>query len=163
MKKILHGTFLLDGETARINRTIRDVDGYVSITAEIYPYRCGTPRIAGCCHEYIVKAFPKLKKYINLHLNDCETALPMHCYSNALYWIVNGQSEHAKESLQLTDRELMELQALAEYGLHKKHNSWGISCDKQAEEIFANECRKMGVETRLRKQMDEFYKYVETL
>jgi len=163
MKKILTGAFLLNGKKARIVCTLRDTDGYISITGCVFPYRCKTAHIAGCCHEEIVKAFPKLKKFINLHLNDCETGLPMHCYSNALFHLVNGKSEYTKEMLQLTDRELLELSALAEYGLHKKHNSWGVSCDKQAEELFSNTCRKMGVETRLRKQMEEFYKYCDTI
>ena len=163
MKKILRSTFLLYGQRARIICVIQDIDGYISITGSVFPYKCKTAHFCGCCHEYIVKAFPKLKKYINLHLNDCKTALPMHCYSNALYHLMNGKPEYTKDSLQLTDRELLELQALVNYGLHKSYKYGIWCCDQQAQDLFANTCRKMGIEDRLRKQMADFYDYVNTL
>lgn len=44
---------------------------------------------AGACHEEILKHFPELKQFVDLHLCDFSGA-PMHPVSNMLYFIKNG-------------------------------------------------------------------------
>lgn len=44
---------------------------------------------AGACHEEILKHFPELKQFVDLHLCDFSGA-PVHAVSNMLYFIKNG-------------------------------------------------------------------------
>lgn len=64
-----------------------------SITATIW--EPGKPHIdkycigGGCCHDEIVKARPKLKIFVNLHLCDWE-GVPMYAVENGFYHITEG-------------------------------------------------------------------------
>lgn len=43
----------------------------------------------GACHEEILKHFPELKQFVDLHLCDFSGA-PMHAVSNMIYFVKNG-------------------------------------------------------------------------
>jgi hypothetical protein len=40
----------------------------------------------GCCHELILSLRPELKPFVDLHLSTWQ-GVPMHCASNAFYWL----------------------------------------------------------------------------
>lgn len=40
----------------------------------------------GCCHEHILALRPDLKPFVDLHLCTWQ-GVPMHCASNAFYWL----------------------------------------------------------------------------
>lgn len=160
MKKIFNGSMLLDGKRARVKAVVTDENGYISITGEVTPYKCRTPHICGCCHEEIAKAFPKLRKFLPLHLVDIYTNLPMHAYRNASYFIVNGKYESAKSILNATNEQMAELVALVNYGLHKKTRFGVRSLDESAQELFDTWCEKLGIRNNLTNLMNELYNYI---
>lgn len=41
----------------------------------------------GCCHEEILKVWPELQPFVDLHLSYAETGIPMHAVANAVYWL----------------------------------------------------------------------------
>jgi hypothetical protein len=67
-----------------------------SVTGEVYEPR-GTwsgeaqerngrePDMSGCIHDQILRAFPKLKPIVALHLSNPD-GVPMHAYENGWYW-----------------------------------------------------------------------------
>ena len=90
--KTMTKTITLDGERVDIIVSIRYDDkcgnGHNSfaITADIYKagYRNDRAMLGGgCCHDKIIKAFPKLKKYIKWHL--CSSDKPMHYIANTIF------------------------------------------------------------------------------
>ena len=42
--------------------------------------------MCGCCHDHILSIRPDLKPFVDLHLSTWQ-GIPMHCASNAFYWL----------------------------------------------------------------------------
>ena len=165
MKKIINGKTDYCGKTARIYCTITDNDGYISITGDVIPYRCKTAHLMGCIHDEIAKAFPKLKKYLWLHLVKLDGSV-IYEVENTLFNLINGNIEAAKNCLGCaTDEELQKLDSLATYGIHKKtnHGCDGVwfSASKDGEELFAKEVEKLGLKQRRLAAIKEFYAFLE--
>lgn len=78
-----------------------------SITAEIYEKRKNGRfvwRAGGCCHEEILKRFPQLKKFVDLHLSNHYGA-PMYPVENGFYHIRNSSKATAINYLRITETE----------------------------------------------------------
>lgn len=143
MKKVLFGTVDYCGKPAKIKCYITDNDGYLSITADIIPYRCRTPHCCGCCHDEIQKAFPELKPFIWLHLVDVKDGSVMHEVANSLYMLANDDEKAAQSVLNCTDEEIRELSALVHYGLTRTKTWWGYKDKKPGYEIKGEDNRRV--------------------
>lgn len=162
MKKILNGSYIEHGKRNRVTCTITDERGYISITGEVTPYRCRTPHICGCVHDYIAKAFPQLRPWLSLHLTNADGSQSWW-YENALYHLANNDTDAAQACLKCTDAEIRELDALVRYGLHKEHHSWGYNVEGQGKELFAKAVANMGIQERNKQAYDNFLAFCETL
>ena len=167
MKKKIQGTCEWWGKPARVICTITDERGYISITADIIPYRCRTPHCCGCCHNEVAKAFPKLRKFLWLHLKSTKTFTDDYYIENTLYHLMNGNIAHVQETLHLTDAEMFEICAFVNYGLHKiPHKGYdGVyyTASDNTKEVFAKGIEKYNIPQRCKDAVQEFYKFVETL
>src|SRR5688572_841302 len=80
----------------RLNDECKNGHQDFAITADIYEK--GKPKTdryficGGCCHDEIIKAKPKLKIFIDLHLCDYK-GIPMHAVENGFYHLRNGFNE----------------------------------------------------------------------
>lgn len=82
--------------------------------------------VGGCIHEEILKHFPKLKKFVNLHLCDCYGA-PMYAVENGYYFMHKDGKEAGKKYLRLTDEEAEQLyQAPDKYYFEYLLNKLGV-------------------------------------
>jgi len=71
---------------------------YFSTTADLYVGRRQEPEACGCLHKEVIKAFPKLKPLVDIHLAD-DRGHPMHALANAVYWIEQGHVQHLASHL----------------------------------------------------------------
>lgn len=75
---------------------------HFSVTADIRVD--GREAGGGCCHEEILKLFPKLKPIIDLHLSNADDGEPMHATANGFYQLAGsvegnfGERYHAGNS-----------------------------------------------------------------
>lgn len=71
-----------------------------AITAEI-DYKSKNGRwieyMGGCCHEEVVKYFPKLSPFIKWHLMSSDE--PLHYIGNALYWKEQNNEENLESTI----------------------------------------------------------------
>lgn len=77
-----------------------------SITGDVFVG--GQWNSGGCIHDEILKYFPELKPFVDLHLCDY-LGTPMYAISNGLYHIEN-KAPYAQSYLRLTDHEFYEAQ-----------------------------------------------------
>lgn len=78
-----------------------------SITGDIYEKRRNGRLVyvgGGCCHEEILKRFPKFKIFVDLHLSDCYGA-PMYADGNGYYIMSKEPKEKAINYLRITEKE----------------------------------------------------------
>lgn len=78
-----------------------------SITAEIYEKRKNGRFVyssSGCQHEEILKQFPHLKMFVDLHLSN-HYGEPMYPVENGFYHIKNSSKETAINYLRITENE----------------------------------------------------------
>lgn len=105
----------INGITCRVYCEIRHDDrcgnghNTFSITGEVYEPRdrSGNPSTCGCIHDIISKVFPEVSGLIKWHL--VSTDGPLHYVANTVYWVKNGNLEHARSSAvwpEATDEEL---------------------------------------------------------
>jgi hypothetical protein len=90
-------TFDADGNTMiikiRLNDECKNGHQDFAITADVWEK--GKPKIdrylimGGCCHEEILKAYPDLKIFVDLHLCDYK-GIPMHAVANGYYHLREG-------------------------------------------------------------------------
>jgi len=76
----------------RLNDECKNGHQDFAITADIYEKNKNGRFIwaaGGCCHEEIIKHFPNLKMFVDLHLCDY-TGAPMYPSANGLYHLTNG-------------------------------------------------------------------------
>lgn len=67
----------------------------ISVTGEVYyerqdndGYFFGSePDDCGMVHDHILRAFPWLRQFIDLHLSDARTGAPMYALDNGWYWL----------------------------------------------------------------------------
>lgn len=77
----------------RLNDECKNGHQDFAITATIW--QAGKPKVdkymlgGGCCHEEIIKHFPNLKIFVDLHLCDYSGA-PMYPSANGFYHLTNG-------------------------------------------------------------------------
>lgn len=169
MKKVIWGKCQYNGKPARIYCTLRDTDGYISITGGIIPYRCRTEYCCGCIHAEISKAFPKLRKYLWLHLIPKDGGV--NPIENTLYALANDNENEARMYLHCTEEELREISAFARYGLCRRKAWYSYSEKKQiytidgkdSKRIFADFLKKFKFEERRKQAIKEFYEFVDTL
>lgn len=162
MKKFLNGTVRYNGKPARIIAKITDERGYISITADLIPYRCKTVHACGCLHDEIIRAFPKLRPYIWLHLYNLD-GTKSYQVENSLYHLFNNDIDGARNELNCTDQEIRDLAALAEFGLHKTRKSYGYTYDKNALSVYENAVNKLNLVRRHKAQINRFYKLLADL
>lgn len=163
MKKVLKGTTEYCGAPARITCIVTDENGYISITGEIIPYRCRTVHACGCLHDEICKAFPKLRKYIGLHLCGINGEYP-HYIANSLYFFMNNEPENAKNTLRFcTESELKELQNLVLDGLHRTKKSYGYTYNENTLHVYTKALEKYNIPERAKESIKEFYTFLDTL
>lgn len=76
----------------RLNDECKNGHQDFAITASVYKAGRRSDRAClagGCCHDEILKVFPELKIFIDLHLADC-SGIPMYAVENGLYHLRNG-------------------------------------------------------------------------
>lgn len=67
----------------------------ISVTGEVYYERqdndgcffSSEPDDCGMVHDHILRAFPWLRQFIDLHLSDARTGAPMYALDNGWYWL----------------------------------------------------------------------------
>nr|DAH35771.1 MAG TPA: hypothetical protein [Caudoviricetes sp.] len=78
-----------------------------SVTADIYEYKKNGRTVwysGGCCHEEILKHFPKFNQFVNLHLCDCY-GVPLYAVENGFYLIGKESKEKVMDYLRVTEEE----------------------------------------------------------
>lgn len=164
MKKILNSMVDYNGKPAKIKCTIEDINGYISITGEITPYRCRTPHCCGCIHDEIYKAFPALRPFLWLHLVNLDGSVSYEV-ENSLYMLANDDETAAQKMLHCTDDEIRELSALVRYGLQRSRTWWSYKDKKPGYEIkgadsrkvYTNYLNKLGLVRRRLNAIKDFY------
>jgi hypothetical protein len=99
------------GKPARIVATVRHDDrcgnghNTFSITGDVYVGR--RLDTCGCIHDLIAEHFPELREYIKWHL--VSTDGPLHYIDNSLYWVKEGNLDHARSSAVWPDAEVEDI------------------------------------------------------
>jgi hypothetical protein len=92
--------------------TIETENNYFSVTGSLYEAK--KPKVdknlitCGCIHNDILKFYPELKMFVDLHLSDLE-GRPMYPIANGFYHLKRSSKEVTKEYLRITDKEYDEL------------------------------------------------------
>jgi hypothetical protein len=116
-------------------RKIREQAPYFSVTGLGWHGRRREPDIAGCIHEVVAAAFPRLADLIALHLSDVDGA-PMHAEANGWYWYSNYDGkgiDHVPENW----RSLTPLQRAEDYLRAPGHFPEGLNRAEFGEYIEA--------------------------
>jgi hypothetical protein len=100
----------------RLNDECKNGHADFAITADAKEYYNGRwqDSFCGCCHEEILARYPKLKKFVDLHLSDSNGA-PMYAQANGFYhlWDENKTKEErkriTKEYMRCTEAEFKQL------------------------------------------------------
>lgn len=95
----------------RLNDECKNGHQDFAITADIYEkkgngqyyYSCG-----GCCHDEILKYFPKFKIFVDLHLSDYSGA-PMYAVENGFYHLQNSDKKTVIEYLRISEEQYNKL------------------------------------------------------
>lgn len=66
----------------------------------------------GCCHEEILRFFPKLKPFVNLHLSDAKGA-PMYPDANGFYHLQNSGKDVVMRHLRISEEEFDQIATTA--------------------------------------------------
>lgn len=164
MKKSFNSKVYYNGKPARITATVTDENGYISITGEIIPYRCKTVHAAGCLHEYIYMAFPKLRPFIWLHLVNLDGTI-MYEVENSLYMLANDDVTAAQSVLGCSDDEIDKLYNLVRFGLHRSKTSWGYRdhltgyqiSDENSVQTYTAALNKLGLRSRRLHAINDLY------
>ncbi len=88
--------------TVRYDDTCGNGHNTLSVTADYY--EGGRLVSCGCMHDDIRKAMPELQDAIKFHL--CSTDGPMYYIANTLYWIKEGNLDHARSTAIWPDADL---------------------------------------------------------
>ncbi len=102
-------------------------NGHIDFSCTATGWVVGKPRndkymvCGGCCHEQIIKVFPELKIFCDLHLCDCHGA-PMYVSANGLYFLKNSK----KSVLMYSDYQFTE----------EEYNQFKSCVDNEEEFIY---------------------------
>lgn len=163
MKKILRSTVNYYGKPARIAATVTDERGYISITADLIPYRCKTVHACGCMHDEIYRAFPKLRPFIWLHLVNVDGSVTYEI-ENSLYHFANGDDQAAGRVLGCcSDKEINDLSALVNFGLHKTKKFGFYSVDGDGRQVYENAVNKLNLRARRLHALKDLYGVLSSL
>lgn len=78
-----------------------------NITTDVYEKRKNGRYVlcsSGCCHDEILKYFPKFKTFIDLHMSNCY-GQPMYPVENGFYYLVNSGKKTTIDYLRITETE----------------------------------------------------------
>ena len=163
MKKILRSTVNYYGKPARIAATVTDERGYISITADLIPYRCKTVHACGCMHDEIYRAFPKLRPFMWLHLVNVDGSVTYEI-ENSLYHFANGDDQAAGRVLGCcSDKEINDLSALVNFGLHKSKKFGFYSVDADGRQVYENAVNKLNLRARRLHALKDLYGVLSSL
>lgn len=119
----------------RLNDECKNGHEDFSITADFWePGKTKSERnyiMGGCCHEEIVKLFPELKIFVDLHLNDFR-GYPMYYIENGFYNLKNMKKEEFLDNMKVKEKDyetLLAAQTNEEFGYLllsklKNHKVW---------------------------------------
>jgi hypothetical protein len=117
---------------------------YFSFTYSLYER--GRNVAGGANSELIVKVFPEAKKYINLHLSDAVTGMPMYALENGYYYLENPQTystDVVAEHFRISMPEAKKLQVLTKKGAFTKEDCLTfVESQKPRWKKEANDCKK---------------------
>lgn len=148
-----------------------------SMTGDLYERSPKTDRnliTAGCIHEEILKDYPELQIFADLHLSD-SNGVPMHAITNGKYHVETGNYEAAKRHFRINDEELEELRKLRglpgsywyhviyEMGLFDRWQAEANKAIAMLEEWTGKKFKSSGVRKALVSQedIDELKKQIE--
>ncbi|MDH6354709.1 hypothetical protein M2132_001038 [Dysgonomonas sp. PH5-45] len=142
----------------RLNDECKNGHQDFAITADIYEkkgngqyyHSCG-----GCCHDEILKYFPKFKIFVDLHLSDYSGA-PMYATENGYYWFTQDRKT-ALEYLRITDEEYDNIQGY----IAQKNN--GLIETQFNKVYFGEALQHFGIVDRWRKEAKEAISQLELL
>lgn len=142
----------------RLNDECKNGHQDFAITADIYEkanngryvWSCG-----GCCHDEILKYFPKFKLFVDLHLSDYSGA-PMYAIENGYYWFCENK-EVALNYIRISEKEYNDIQ---DY-ITQKNN--GLIETQFNRAYFGEALQCFGIVDRWRKEANEAINQLELL
>jgi hypothetical protein len=133
----------------RLNDECKNGHEDFSITGTIYKAgKRGDNNVfsGGAIGDKIADKFPEFAIFNKLHLSQFN-GVPMHAIGNGLYWMQQGNKEHAVSTLRITDEEFKCLDAIKHAG----------------EEYFTHKLIEMGLVERWKDEANQAIKLLEQL
>ncbi|MFT3994822.1 MAG: hypothetical protein QM660_10970 [Dysgonomonas sp.] len=95
----------------RLNDECKNGHQDFAITADIYEKKGNGQYYysrGGCCHDEILKRFPKFKLFVNLHLSDYSGA-PMYAVENGFYHLQKSDKQTVIDYLRISEEQYNKL------------------------------------------------------
>lgn len=119
----------------RLNDECKNGHQDFAITADIYEKKGNGQyywSCVGCCHDEILKYFPKFKIFVDLHLSDYNGA-PMYAVGNGFYHLQNRDKQYVIKYLRISEDQYNKI-SVAKDKIYFKYllpavQSRSINCD----------------------------------